>query len=122
MTGCSDTHRLLSVRGHLLRVDINRDRLCFEDLVLPPANLRAPLLPMHVEHAARFLRVNQYSACVPAVLDGKAIQLTQNARRAHLWEPVNSDDAHVLPSDARFDSSVEVLAGEKFIQVTRDVG
>src|SRR5260370_11694466 len=98
MTGCSDTHRLLSVRGHLLRVDINRARLCFEDLVLPPADLRAPLLPMHVEHAARFLRVNQDSACVPAVLDGKAIQLTQNAPRAHLSEPLNTADAPPLPS------------------------
>ena len=30
-------------------------------------------------------------------------------------------DAHMLPSDPRFDASVEVLAREKFIQITRNL-
>jgi hypothetical protein len=34
---------------------------------------------------------------------------------------INGDDAHMLPSDARLDPSVEVLAGQKFIQVARNV-
>ena len=68
-----DAHSLFGVRGHLLRVDINCARLCLEDLVLPPADLRAPLLSVHVEHAARLFRIDQDRPCVPTVFNGQAV-------------------------------------------------
>ncbi len=76
---------------------------------------------MHVEHPARLFGINQDRACVPAVLNGKVVQLTQDAGRAPLRESVDGDDPHMFSSDARFYSAVEVLARKEFVQVTRDL-
>ena len=69
IAGCSDAHGFFRIGGHLLRVNVDCARLRFEDLILPSANLRAPLLSVHVEHASRFLGIDQDRACVPAVFN-----------------------------------------------------
>ena len=75
-----DAHSFFRIGGHLLRMDIDRARLRFEDLILPSTDLGAPLLSVHVKHAPRLFGINEHRARVPAVFDGQVVQLTQDAR------------------------------------------
>jgi hypothetical protein len=122
IAGRRNTHRLLCVNGHFLGMDIDGSAVSSENLVFPASNLRTPFPTVLVEHMPGLFRIDENCPCVPAIFNRKLIELAKHTGRTHSREAVDGHNANVFPSDARFDTPIEVFASEYLVEVGRYLG